>query len=279
MMSSASAGLFVVCGRWNTCFMSEPEVTWLDPDTVQIRQPKSSHWEAPFLFLLFGRERAVLLDTGATHDETVFPVRRTVDELAARWLRRLPARPSDYPLVVAHTHAHGDHIAGDGLFDGREATTIVGTSVPEVVEFFGFRTWPDETVDFDLGDRVLNVIGAPGHEPSAVVVFDPRTGILFTGDTVCPGHLYVRDGEAFEHTIDRLIAFSATADVRELRGAHIEMTHRPGVSYAPGTVDQPNEAELALPPSILEEIRAALDDANQRIVRDGFIVVREDRST
>jgi hydroxyacylglutathione hydrolase len=257
--------------------MSEAVTTWLDPDTVQIRQPKSSHWEAPFLFLLFGRERAILLDTGATGDEAVFPLLHTIDELTSLWLRRQPAVPSGpCPLVVAHTHAHGDHIAGDALFEGRAATTVVGTSVPEVVEFFGFRSWPDETVDFDLGDRVLNLIGAPGHEPSAVVFFDPRTGILFTGDTVCPGHLYVRDGEAFERTIDRLIALSATADVRELRGAHIEMTDRPGVAYASGTVDQPNEAGLALPPSILEEIRAALDDPSQRIIRDRFIVVRED---
>ena len=256
--------------------MSEAVVTWLDADTVQIRQPKSSHWEAPFLFLLFGRERAILLDTGATSDEAVFPLLRTVDDLVAQWVRRQPVELSGpYPLVVAHTHAHGDHIAGDVLFAGRAATTVVGTSVSEVVEFFGFRSWPDEAVFFDLGDRVLSVVGAPGHEPSAVVFFDPRTGILFTGDTVCPGYLYVRDGDEFQRTIDRLLAFSVAADVRELRGAHVEMTDRPGVAYAPGTVDQPNEVELALPPSILEEIRSALDDASRRVVRDRFIVVRE----
>ncbi|MFP3670149.1 hypothetical protein SB717_34230, partial [Priestia sp. SIMBA_032] len=90
--------------------MNEPEVTWLDPDTVQLRQPKSSHWEAPFLYLLFGRERALLLDTGATTDESVFPLRGTVERLTSEWLRRNPVvfvRP--YPLVVARTHAHGDH--------------------------------------------------------------------------------------------------------------------------------------------------------------------------
>ena len=90
-----------------------PEVTWLDADTVQVRQPKGSHWEAPFLFLLFGRERALLIDTGATTDESVFPLRATVEDLIATWLRRNPVvfvRP--YPLVVAHSHAHRDHIAG-----------------------------------------------------------------------------------------------------------------------------------------------------------------------
>ena len=255
--------------------MTEAEITWLDAETVQIRQSKSSHWEAPFLFLLFGRERAILLDTGATGDETVFPLRRTVDELMSQWLH---GRPGPYSLVVAHTHAHGDHIAGDALFAGRTATTVVGTGVPEVADFFGFRSWPDETVDFDLGDRVLKVIGAPGHEQSAVVFFDPPTGILFTGDTVCPGHLYVRDGDAFRQTIDRLLSFTATEDVRELRGAHIEMTRRPGVAYEPGTVDQPDEAAFALPPSILGEVRAALDEAGPRVVRDRFIVVREDLS-
>lgn len=41
--------------------------------TVILRQNKSVHFEAPFLFLLFGNERALLLDTGATADPAHFP--------------------------------------------------------------------------------------------------------------------------------------------------------------------------------------------------------------
>jgi glyoxylase-like metal-dependent hydrolase (beta-lactamase superfamily II) len=258
----------------------EPVVTWLDADTVQVRQPKASHWEAPFLFLLFGRERALLIDTGATSEEARFPLRTTVDALIAAWLRRNPAvflRP--YPLVVAHTHAHGDHIAGDVLLRDRPATTVVGTSPAEVIGFFGFRAWPDETVPFDLGRRVVDVIGGPGHEPSAVVFFDRRSGILFTGDTVLPARLYVRDLPQFRATIERLIRFrdDAPAPVRELRGAHVEMSTTPGVDYPAGTVDQPDEVPLPLRPRILDRVLSALDDLHgepgERVVRKRFVVV------
>jgi len=262
--------------------MSEPEITWLSPDTVQIRQPKTSHWEAPFLFLLFGRERALLIDTGATNDETVFPLRATIDRLTDEWLRRnrvVFTRP--YPLVVAHSHAHRDHLAGDPLLADRPGTTLVGTTPAQVIAFFGFRSWPDETVAFELGRRTVDVIGGPGHEPSAVAFFDRETGILFSGDTVLPGHLYVRDLPQYRATIERLIRFrdAPTAPVRELRGAHVEMSDTPGVIYPPGTVDQPDELPLPLPPRVLDRVLSALDEfrgePGERVVRKRFVVAAD----
>lgn len=260
--------------------MTAADVTWLDSDTVQLRQPKSSHWEAPFLFLLFGRDRAILFDTGATGDERVFPLRGTVDGLIETWLRAHPARfARPYELVVAHTHAHRDHIAGDSLLAARPGTTVVGTTPADVIAFYGFPTWPDAVVPFDLGGRVIDVIGAPGHEPSAVVFYDAATRILFTGDTVCPGNLYVRDRTEFVQTIDRLLRFREATKprIKTVLGAHVEMSNTPGVDYPPGTVDQPDEAPLALKPRILEEVRAALDEPGPRVVRDRFIVVDEPR--
>jgi len=258
--------------------MTAAEVTWLDDDTAQIRQPKASHWEAPFLFLLFGRDRALLLDTGATSEESVFPLRGTVDQLVDRWLRRNPARYArPYELIVAHTHAHGDHVAGDRLVADRPGTVVVGHTPAEVISLFGFRSWPDEAVELDLGGRILDAIAAPGHEPSAVVFFDRASGIMFTGDTVGPCNLYIRDRGEFVRSIDRLIRFrdASPAPVRTLLGAHVEMSNAAGVDYPPGTVDQPDEAPLALPPEILDEVRAALDEPGPRVVRDRFIVVDE----
>lgn len=255
--------------------MTAPEITHLDEATVQIRQPKASHWEAPFIFLLFGRDRALLLDSGATDDEAVFPLRGTVDGLVAKWLANHP-NPG-FELVVAHTHSHGDHIAGDPLFADRPHTRVVGTTLDEVRTHFGFVDWPDAVVPFDLGDRVVDVIGGPGHQESAVVFFDRTSGILFTGDTVCPGHLYVRDTAAFVATIERLISFrdAQRGAVRTLLGAHIEMSTTPGVPYPPGTVEQPDETLLAMPPSILDDVREALDLPGVHTVRDRYIIVRQ----
>lgn len=260
--------------------MSVPlEVTRLNASTIQLRQPKAAHWEAPFLFLLFGSERALLLDTGATADTDRLPLRVTVDELVAEWLRSHPR--ADYELVVAHTHAHGDHIAGDAQFDGRPSTSVVGTTVDDVITFYGLRDWPGHPVVLSLGDRDIDVIPGPGHEPSAVVFFDRETGTLFTGDTVYPGRLYIRDRAAFRATIDRLITFrdANEAHVTVLRGCHVEMSTTPGVDYPVGTVDQPDEVPLDLPPQILDEVRRALDDEigpSRKVVRDQFILSYED---
>src|SRR4051812_37663580 len=89
------------------------EVRSLDEATHVIRQSKTVTFEAPFLYLLLGSERALLLDTGAVRSVEVCPVRRCVDELL----------PEGLPLVVAHTHGHGDHVSGDEQFAGRPATT------------------------------------------------------------------------------------------------------------------------------------------------------------
>lgn len=255
------------------------EETRLDPATVQLRQTKSSHWEAPFVFLLFGSQRALLLDTGASRDPADLPLRERVDELVGEWITSHPV--TDYELIVAHTHAHGDHIAGDGQFTDRPSTRVVGTTPAEVIAFFGLENWPAEPTTLDLGDRIVDVIPGPGHEPSAVVFFDRATGTLFTGDSICPGRLYIRDRVEFAATIDRLIGFrdSSPVAVEVLRGAHIEMSTTPGFDYPAGTVDQPDEAPLQLPPTILDEIRNALVDAptgRGRVVRDRFILAFED---
>ena len=60
--------------------------------TVILRQSKSVHYEAPFIYLLFGNDRALLLDTGATADPGLFPLRATVEGLIADWLGQASAR-------------------------------------------------------------------------------------------------------------------------------------------------------------------------------------------
>ena len=53
------------------------------PGTVLIRQSKDVTFEAPFILLLLGERRALLLDTGAVDGTTL---RGTVDGLVADWL-------------------------------------------------------------------------------------------------------------------------------------------------------------------------------------------------
>jgi len=230
-----------------------------DEHTFFLRQSKTVSYEAPFLYLLFGNDRALLLDTGATDDPARCPVRETVDDLIKRWLSR-HAR-TEYGLVVAHTHGHGDHIAGDAQFVDRPVTTVVGRDLSSVMCFFGFTTWPDQVVQLDLGGRVLEITGSPGHHTSAISILDPWTGFLLTGDTVYPGRLYVEDMPAFTDSLDRLIRLAESRGVRHVMGAHIEMTRTRGRDYPIGTTYQPEEPALQM---TLDQMRA-LHGAAKRV--------------
>lgn len=240
----------------------EIQVHRYDGHTVILRQNKSVNYEAPFQFLLFGNERAVLVDTGATARHGYFPLRHTVDELVEAWLARHPR--AGYELVVTHTHSHGDHVAGDGQFADRPLTTVVPAHGDAVRSYFGLVDWPDATATVDLGGRVLDVIPGPGHDEAAVVFYDRYTGLLFTGDTVYPGRLYVRDWPAFTATVDRLLAWCRTHPVTHLLGCHIEMTSTPGIDYPIRTTYQPDEPPLQMTVAQLEGIRAAIDEVANR---------------
>ncbi|SFE62623.1 Glyoxylase, beta-lactamase superfamily II [Actinacidiphila alni] len=240
----------------------EIQVHTYDESTLILRQNMSVHFEAPFVFLLLGAERALLLDTGATADPRHFPLRRTVDAAIDAWLARHPRE--GYGLVVAHTHGHGDHIAGDPQFADRPHTTVVGPDLASVTAFYGLPDWPDGAATLDLGDRVLDVLPGPGHEPAAVLLHDRRTGLLFTGDTLYPGHLYVRDLAAFTATVDRLLAFCERHPVTHVLGCHIEMTTTAGESYPRGTTHQPDEPPLQMSVAQVRALRAALREIGGR---------------
>ncbi|MEU9284615.1 MBL fold metallo-hydrolase [Streptomyces sp. NPDC048275] len=248
-----------------------------DAHSVILRQNMAIDYEAPFLFLLFGEARAVLIDTGATASAAYFPLRRVVDEVMETWLA---AHPRDgYELLVLHTHPHGDHVAGDGQFADRPGTTVVDAARDSAWEFFGFHDDPDGVARVDLGGRVLECLATPGHHEAAVSFFDPWTGFLLTGDTVYPGRLYIEDWAAFTRTVDRLIDFCAGRPVTHVLGCHIEMTRQPGRDYPIRTTYQPDEPPLQMAVEQLRDIRAAIasvGDRPGRHVFDDFIICRSD---
>ena len=255
----------------------ELQIHWYDDNTVVLRQNKAIDYEAPFLFLLFGRERAVLLDTGATASPEFLPLREVVDALIHDWLARHPV--DGYELLVLHTHSHGDHVAGDGQFADRAQTVLVGAEKDVAWKFFGFSEDSEATRPVDLGGRVLEVFATPGHDAAAVTFYDPWTGILFTGDTVYRGRLYIVDWSAYSHSIDRLIEFCQTHPVTHVIGCHIEMTCQPGVDYPVRTTYQPDEPPLEMTVEHLHAVRAALDEVGPEPVRrafDDFILWPED---
>jgi glyoxylase-like metal-dependent hydrolase (beta-lactamase superfamily II) len=229
------------------------QVRALDATTYVLRQSKSLTFEAPFLYLLVGRERALLVDTGDVAAREVCPVRDVVDGLL----------PEGLDLVVAHSHGHGDHVAGDGQFRGRPGTVVVGRDHRSAVAGWGFGRWPEDVATFDLGGRVLEVLGIPGHHVTSVAIFDPQTGSLLTGDSVYPGRLYAHDVEAFRTSLDRLVEFARARPVERVLGCHVEM-RAAGGDYPLGCRYQPDEAPLPLTLEDLGTVHDAVRAAGGR---------------
>ena len=246
--------------RWidgTTSTEPETQTQRIDDDSFVIRQSVKTNFEAPFLYLLFGTDRALLIDSGAGG----LKIRPTVDRVIAEWRRRHRNRP--IRLVVAHSHGHGDHHGGDDEFRDRPDTQLVGLQPQQVAAFFGIRDWPNTTGRFDLGHRVLDIVPTPGHEPAHIMIYDTRTRLIFSGDMLYPGRLYVpRDRfDVFRASAVRLAGFAKTHPVRALLGAHIEMTTTPGKDYPIEAPTHPSEHGLALPPSAINELEKATAEA------------------
>lgn len=248
------------------------QVQALDSDTFVIRQSVKTNFEAPFLYLLFGKDKVLLVDSGAKDGH----IRPAVDRLIANWLKA--HHRSDIPLVVAHSHSHGDHIAGDAAFRERPNTTVVGLKPADVAGFFGIKSWPNDIVTFDLGRRRLSVIPTPGHQSAAIMFYDPRLKILLSGDTLYPGRLYVPINFLAEEraSIDRVAAFAARHPIRVALGAHIEMKRTPGQDYKQAVLTHPDEHRLEMSPDSIVELQAGLkaplNVPNQGQVHDDFII-------
>jgi glyoxylase-like metal-dependent hydrolase (beta-lactamase superfamily II) len=259
---------------WNGGLSGEEpafQVQAIDKDTFAIRQSINSTFEAPFIYLVFGRERALLIDTGVEGA----PLRAEIDRLIDAWLAT--SGHEAISLVVMHSHGHSDHVGGDAGFADRADTVVVGHSVTDVASYFGMGAWPAETAQFDLGDRVVDIVPTPGHHPSHVMVFDRTTRILFSGDAVYPGRLYFQCGRSEEYraSIERVAAFAATRDVRWLLGAHIEMRSAPEEAFQAEERVRHDEHLLELRPTVLGEIQQALSKMGKQVrveAHDDFIL-------
>lgn len=180
-----------------------------------------------YSWLVEGRDRAVLLDTGLG----VEPIRPVAERLTAK------------PISVVNTHYHFDHVGGNHQFEEiaihAVGAPLLGAETPpellraymryaqrqldaaEVVqpldrEFFWLLTaetrprpfpagfdpdaWRivpsrpatvlEEGDTIELGDRTLTVIHTPGHSPDSISLLEEREGLLFAADAFNIGPVY-----------------------------------------------------------------------------------------
>src|SRR5438874_3218793 len=231
------------------------QVHTYEPQTFILRQSPCASFEANFLYLLFGSEKALLIDTGAVVDPKEMPLAKTILEL-------LPDKDhKNLPLLVAHTHRHLDHRAGDPQFTSLPSVQIVPIDLEGVRAFFGFTNWPNGIAHLDLGGRTVDVIPTPGHNQTHVAFYDDRTGILFSGDFLMPARLLIDDAGAYRDSALRVIDFLKTRPLTHILGGHIEL-NQAGRTYRFGSHYHPNEHRLELARADLTALPAAFEHFN-----------------
>ncbi|SFS11137.1 Glyoxylase, beta-lactamase superfamily II [Granulicella pectinivorans] len=237
--------------------MPEWQVHEYNPDLFILRQSGCTDYEKPFVYLFFGKDRALLYDTGSRKGNLA----PTLQHVMHQWMQR--NQRTSMPLVVVHSHSHGDHVAGDAgiqaLNDPAMPITFVAAAIEPTRALYNIANWPEDTGSIDLGDRVIDAIPIPGHDAVSVALYDRHTGVLLTGDSLYPGRIYIRDFDAFVRSTTRLVQFTQDKPIAHILGCHIEETRTPFLDYPTGTLYQPDEHELSLSRGALLEMEAALE--------------------
>ena len=154
----------------------------------------------PWIYLVAGPERAMLIDTGFGVGDLKALVRRLI---------------GDMPLIVVNTHAHFDHAYGNCQFDRvycheYEVPRMESKQDPHIWDYLfdkdGRCIWtdfdradivpfkryeivpcPDHHI-FDLGGGYeIELILTGGHTPGHAMYLDKQNRILFAGDDACVG--------------------------------------------------------------------------------------------
>lgn len=155
----------------------------LAPDVWQINENGAG--QDVDCYLIVGSEKALL-----------------VDSLMSRGDRRLydiVREKTDKPVIVVHTHAHGDHVGAE-LREFIDAGCEVCLSEKDFGILGGFgASYPQSAFTpltdgqkISLGDRTLEVIEVPGHTPGSVVFLDRDRRQMFSGDTVGSGPIWLQ---------------------------------------------------------------------------------------
>jgi len=164
-----------------------PKVVELAPGIYQFRGEKpGSH-----VYLIKGATKNVLIDTGFAG---TFPT-------LERRLTELGLNVRDVNLIIL-THEHVDHVGATAFFH-RTAVVAAHRLAANKLELqdefvtllkhdqsskpFWVDVWLEDGCILDLGNYQLQVVHTPGHTSGCICLYEPRAGLLFTGDTVFAG--------------------------------------------------------------------------------------------
>jgi glyoxylase-like metal-dependent hydrolase (beta-lactamase superfamily II) len=217
------------------------EVYSVEPGVFAITEPRQ--FQEAISYLIVGDSGAVLFDSGIG----LVPLAPVVQALTSK------------PVRVLNSHSHFDHVGANHEFEQVLALDLPftrdnegGTPHHDVADevmpdaFCGTSPANADTATFrsrpwrvarrvaigdtlSLGDRVLEILAAPGHTPDAIVLHDRTNGLLFTGDTFYESQLWFfakeTDIDAYERTMHRLSALAPS--LRRVLPAHNTVSASP----------------------------------------------------
>ena len=120
---------------------------------------------------------------------------------------------------IALTHGHGDHAAAVATLAARTGAPVYAHPQCAVAHDADL---PLES-DWNVGALMLRVMDAPGHTFDHVILYEPRDGALFTGDTILGRGTTVvaPPGGAmrpYQRTLERLL--HEFGEARVIHGGH-----------------------------------------------------------
>ncbi len=265
-------------GGPNCLTIPDWQVHEYNEDFYILRESGCINAEKPFLYLIFGDNKALLEDTGVASavDKSIIPTAPVIMDLMAKWAARKKHAPVS--LVVIHSHSHGDHTAADGQFKQMPGVQFIAASPAEIQKAAGIAAWPTGLGQIDLGNRIVDIIPIPGHDVASIALYDRATGNLMTGDSLYPGRLYVPEAQiaTYAASAQRMVDFVKLHPIAHVLGTHIEEGSQPYFDYPRGTTYQPQEHVLELSRAHVFELAEAfrkMDGKPVKMVYPDFAVV------
>lgn len=225
-----------------------PQTEWfkiecIAPGITSIAEPL--HTENVKSYLVEGEQQVAVIDTGLGVGDFAGVVRKI----------------SQKQPIVLLTHAHWDHIGAVAEFpevlvhpseayavrrgfpnammrmlfgpDAVRSHALPATFNIETAAIKGCEPTGElhEGDRIDLGGRVLEVFHTPGHSQGGVSFLDSESGILFTGDALNYGELWLylprSDAAAYRQTLHTLARIVEERDVRVLYPSHFTVPMYP----------------------------------------------------
>lgn len=152
-------------------------------------------------FLLEGEDKAVLIDSGISCPNVL----EMIKELTTK------------SVILLNTHGDGDHTSGTGCFDEiyMHSDDYTGCDIARKYPATSLVKVSDGDV-IELGNRSLKIVHIPGHTAGSIAILDANKRVLYAGDSVQKGHIYMfgehRRPEQFEASLDKLIALENEYD-------------------------------------------------------------------